>query len=195
IRDLEKDPLVKCMWAVPMFSNPTGTLYSEYVCRELASLEAASPDFRIVWDNAYVVHTLTGEFPTVYGVLGFAAEPCTPNRIRCMSSSSKITQARSGVACFGASEENREWWKRHAIVRGIGPNKVNQLGHAQFFGDAEGVRALMRKHAGSLAPKFRAVVEILEERLGGLGVAEWTDPAGGYFISVNVVEIGRASWR
>ena len=188
VRELVKDPLVKGMWAVPMFSNPTGTLYSEDVCRELASLEAAAPDFRIVWDNAYVVHTLTDEFPPVYDVLGFAAEAGNPNRFWCMSSTSKITQAGSGVAFFASSEENLEWWKRHAIVRGIGPNKVNQLAHAQFFGDAEGVCALMRKHAGSLAPKFRAVVEILEERLGGLGVAEWTDPAGGYFISVNVVE-------
>ena len=188
VRELVKDPLVKGMWAVPMFSNPTGTLYSEDVCRELASLETAAPDFRVVWDNAYVVHTLTDEFPPVYDVLGFAAEAGNPNRFWCMSSTSKITQAGSGVAFFASSEENLDWWKRHAIVRGIGPNKVNQLAHAQFFGDAEGVRALMRKHAGSLAPKFRAVVEILEERLGGLGVAEWTDPAGGYFISVNVVE-------
>ena len=188
IRELVKDPLVKGMWAVPTFSNPTGTVYSEQVCRELASMETAAPDFRIVWDNAYVVHTLTDEFPEVYNVLEFAEEAGNPNRFWCMSSTSKITLAGAGVAFFASSDANLDWWKTHAIVRGIGPNKVNQLAHAQYFGSAEGVRAVMRKHAGSLAPKFRAVVEILEERLGGLGVAEWTDPAGGYFISVNVVE-------
>lgn len=192
VRELAKDPLVKGMWAVPMFSNPTGTVYSEEVCRELAFLETGAPDFRIVWDNAYAVHTLTDDFAPIYNVLEFAEAAGHPNRFWFMSSTSKITLAGAGVAFFASSDANLNWWKTHATVRGIGPNKVNQLAHSQFFGDAEGVRAIMRKHAGSLAPKFRRVVEILEDRLGGLGVAEWTDPAGGYFISVNLLE-GTAS--
>lgn len=192
VRELAKDPLVKGMWAVPMFSNPTGTVYSEEVCRELASLETGAPDFRIVWDNAYAVHTLTDDFAPIYNVLEFAESAGHPNRFWFMSSTSKITLAGAGVAFFASSDANLNWWKTHATVRGIGPNKVNQLAHSQFFGDADGVRAIMRKHAGSLAPKFRRVVEILEDRLGGLGVAEWTDPAGGYFISVNLLE-GTAS--
>ena len=103
-----------------------------------------------------------------------------------MSSTSKITHAGSGVAFFASSEENLAWYTKIAGVRGIGPNKRNQLAHAMYFHDAEGVRVVMRKHAGSLGPKFAAVNRALEERLGGYGIAEWTRPEGGYFVSLDV---------
>ena len=154
----------------------------------LAAMETAAPDFRIVWDNAYAVHTLTDEFPENPNVLEIAASAGNPNRFWYMSSTSKITHAGSGVAFFASSEENLAWYTKIAGVRGIGPNKENQLAHARYFHDAEGVRTVMRKHAGSLAPKFEAVVRTLEERLGGYGIAEWTTPAGGYFVSLDVPE-------
>lgn len=192
VRELVKDPQVKGMWTVPVFGNPTGISFSEEVTRELAALETAAPDFRIVWDNAYAVHTLTSEFPEVYNVNDFAAAAGNPNRFWFMSSTSKITFAGAGVAFFASSEANLEWYLSHAQVRGIGPNKMNQLAHAQFFGDAQGVYDHMQKHAASLAPKFTRVLEILEERLGEHEVATWTKPTGGYFISVDVLE-GTAS--
>ncbi len=188
VRELVKDPAVKGMWAVPMFSNPTGYTFDKATTQALAEMETAAPDFRIVWDNAYAVHTLTGDFPEILNVLDMAREAGNPNRFWWMTSTSKITLAGSGVAFFASSAENLEWYGRIANVRGIGPNKVNQLAHARFFQDADGVREQMRKHASSLAPKFRRVIEILDSRLGGLDVARWNDPEGGYFISVDVVD-------
>ena len=188
IRELVRDPQVKGMWTVPMFSNPTGVTFSEENCRALAELDAAAPDFRIVWDNAYAVHTLTDEFPQVVDILSLAQQAGNPNRFWCYTSTSKITFAGSGVSFMYSSQENIDWYKKHAGVRGIGPNKLNQLAHAKFFGDAEGVRTVMRKHAGSLAPKFAAVDRILHDRLDEYGVATWTEPEGGYFISLDVVD-------
>ncbi|MGV0376255.1 aminotransferase class I/II-fold pyridoxal phosphate-dependent enzyme [Corynebacterium hadale] len=186
VEELAKDPQVKGMWTVPVFSNPTGTVYSREVIDRLAAMETAAPDFRIVWDNAYAVHTLTDEFPENPNVLEIAAQAGNPNRFWYMSSTSKITHAGSGVAFFASSEENLAWYTKIAGVRGIGPNKRNQLAHAMYFHDAEGVRVVMRKHAGSLGPKFEAVERALEERLGGYGIAEWTRPEGGYFVSLDV---------
>ncbi len=191
IRELVKDPSVKGMWAVPVFSNPTGVTFSEDVCRELAEMETAAPDFRIMWDNAYAVHVFD-EFPENHNVLEMAKKAGNPNRFWYLTSTSKVTFAGSGVAIFASSAANLEWYASHAGIRGIGPNKVNQLAHARYFGSADGVREVMRKHAGSLAPKFHSVLEILEQRLGGLGIATWTKPEGGYFISLDVVD-GTAS--
>jgi len=188
VAELVKDPAVKGMWTVPMFANPSGATATEEVVRALASMETAAPDFRIVWDNAYAVHTFTEEFPPIIDVLGIAEEAGNPNRFWVMSSTSKITHAGAGVAFFASSTENLDWYASIAGIRGIGPNKINQLAHARFFGNADGVRALMQKHAQILKPKFDAVLEILEGRLGEYEVARWTTPAGGYFISLDVVD-------
>ncbi|SES05538.1 aminotransferase [Corynebacterium cystitidis] len=188
VEKLVQDPQVKGMWTVPVFGNPTGISFSEEVTDRLAAMETAAPDFRIVWDNAYAVHTLTDEFPALYNVLEKSAAAGNPNRFWVMTSTSKITHAGSGVSFFASSEKNLKWYSSIAGVRGIGPNKVNQLAHAKFFGNAEGVRTHMRKHAGNLAPKFKAVLEILENRLGEYDVARWTSPAGGYFISLDVID-------
>ena len=186
VEELVKDPQVKGMWAVPIFGNPTGVTFAPEVVEKLAAMETAAPDFRIVWDNAYAIHTLTGAQTDNPDVIALAEKHGNPNRFWYMSSTSKITHAGSGVAFFASSKENLDWYNSHAGVRGIGPNKVNQLAHARFFGDVDGLRAHMLKHAGSLAPKFAAVVEILEQRLGEYNVAEWTNPTGGYFISLDV---------
>lgn len=188
IAKLTQDPQVKGMWLIPMFSNPTGAIISEDKTRRLAEMDTAAPDFRIVWDNAYAVHTLTEEFPEILPVLDIAKQGGHPNRFWAMSSSSKVTFAGSGVSFFGSSAENLDWYLAHAGIRGIGPNKINQFAHAEFFGSADGVRELMRSHAELLAPKFAAARRILDERLGEYGVAEWTDPEGGYFISMDVVD-------
>ena len=182
------DPQIKGMWNVPVFSNPTGVTYSEEVCRRLVEMPTAAPDFRLIWDNAYMVHTLTDEFPANHPVITWAEEAGNGNRVWEFASTSKITFAGAGVAFFASSEANIADYVRHASIRGIGPNKVNQLAHLKFFGDADGVRAQMMRHRESLAPKFDRVLELLNERLGEYGVAEWTTPKGGYFISLDVVD-------
>ncbi|MBK4164532.1 aminotransferase class I/II-fold pyridoxal phosphate-dependent enzyme [Corynebacterium macginleyi] len=188
IAELVKDPQVKGMWLIPMFSNPSGAIISEEKTRRLAEMNTAAPDFRIVWDNAYAVHTLTEDFPEILPVLDIAKQSGHPNRFWAMSSSSKVTFAGSGVSFFGSSAENLDWYLAHAGIRGIGPNKINQFAHAEFFGSADGVRELMRRHAELLAPKFAAARRILDQRLSEYGVAEWTNPEGGYFISMDVVD-------
>ncbi|CDZ90369.1 aminotransferase class I/II-fold pyridoxal phosphate-dependent enzyme [Rhodococcus ruber] len=182
------DPQIKGMWAVPTYSNPTGVVFSERVARELASMPTAAPDFRIFWDNAYAVHPLVEEPAPALDILGMAAEAGHPNRVFVLASTSKITFAGAGVSFFGSSVENLAWYEKFLGIKTIGPDKVNQLRHLRFFGDADGVRAHMAKHRELLAPKFALVLTILEDRLGSSKVASWTEPKGGYFISLDVVE-------
>ena len=181
------DPAIKGIWTVPTYANPTGAVYSEEVTRALVSMPTAAPDFRIIWDNAYAVHSLVEDGAPAIDILGIAAAAGNPNRPLVLASTSKITFAGAGVSFFGASVENIAWYQKHYGIKSIGPDKVNQLRHLRFFGDAAGVLAHMAKHRAILAPKFALVQEILTERLGGAGVATWTEPEGGYFVSLDVV--------
>ncbi|MCX4093799.1 aminotransferase class I/II-fold pyridoxal phosphate-dependent enzyme [Nocardia sp. alder85J] len=182
------DPQIKGLWVVPNYSNPTGVTLSQEVARELVSMPAAAPDFRLFWDNAYAVHPLTDTADPVLDVLGLAAAAGNPNRPFVFASTSKITFAGSGVSFLGGSTANLNWYLKHAGVQSIGPDKINQLRHVRFFKDADGVRAHMQKHRALLEPKFALVLRILEERLGPSKVASWTEPKGGYFISLDVLE-------
>ncbi|MEV0334625.1 aminotransferase class I/II-fold pyridoxal phosphate-dependent enzyme [Nocardia sp. NPDC050717] len=185
---LANDPQIKGLWAVPNYANPTGAVFSEEVVRELVSMPAAAPDFRLFWDNAYAVHPLTDTAAPVLDVLGMAAAAGNPNRPLVFASTSKITFAGAGVSFFGASTANLDWYLSHASKKSIGPDKLNQLRHLRFFTDAEGVREHMQKHRRLLEPKFALVRRILEDRLGASKVASWTEPKGGYFISLDVLE-------
>jgi DNA-binding transcriptional MocR family regulator len=180
------DPAVKGMWCVPVYSNPTGTTYSWENVRRLVQMETAATDFRLFWDNAYAVHTLTHDFLRQVDVLGLAAAAGHPNRPLVFASTSKITFAGAGVSFFGGSLGNIAWYLQHAGKKTIGPDKINQLRHLRFFGDADGVRLQMQRHQELLAPKFALVAEILEDRLGESKIASWTDPKGGYFVSLDV---------
>ncbi|MFH5209524.1 aminotransferase class I/II-fold pyridoxal phosphate-dependent enzyme [Antrihabitans sp. NCIMB 15449] len=182
------DPSIKGLWAVPNYSNPTGVVYSEAVVKALVSMPTAAPDFRLYWDNAYAVHPLVEPAAPNLDVLGMAAAAGNPNRPLVFASTSKITFAGAGVSFIGASEANLKWYVQHASKKTIGPDKVNQLRHAQFFQDADGVRAHMAKHREIMAPKFALVRDILEDRLGATKTASWTDPKGGYFISLDVLD-------
>jgi DNA-binding transcriptional MocR family regulator len=181
------DPAIKGMWAVPVFANPTGAVYSWENTRRLVQMHTAASDFRIFWDNAYPVHTLTHDFVRQIDVLGLAATAGNPNRPYVFSSTSKITFAGAGVSFFAGSLGNIAWYLQYAGKKSIGPDKVNQLRHLKFFGDADGVRLQMQRHQQLLAPKFALVAEILEDRLGGPKIASWTDPKGGYFVSLDVL--------
>ncbi|SLD26596.1 putative aminotransferase [Mycobacteroides abscessus subsp. massiliense] len=182
------DPAIKGMWTVPVFSNPTGTVYSWEVARRLVQMHTAAPDFRLFWDNAYAVHTLTHDFVRNVDLLGLAETAGHPNRPLIFASTSKITFAGAGVSFLGGSLANIAWYLQHAGKRSIGPDKVNQLRHLRFFGDAEGVKLHMQKHQQILAPKFQLALEILDDRLSESKIASWSEPKGGYFISLDVLD-------
>jgi DNA-binding transcriptional MocR family regulator len=188
VRELVKDPSVKGMWVVPTYSNPSGATVSEAIAAELAAMETAAPDFRLYWDNAYAVHHLTEERTKSADILGLCAASGHADRAFVFASTSKITLAGAGVAFFASSPANIEWYLKHLGKRTIGPDKINQLRHAQFLQDPDSVLALMDRHRGILAPKFDAVLQILTDRLGPHGVATWSEPTGGYFINLDVVE-------
>ncbi len=180
------DPGIKGMWCVPVFSNPTGVTFSWEKVRRLVQMRAAATDFRLFWDNAYAVHTLTHDPVQQIDVLGLAAAAGNQNRPYVFASTSKITFAGAGVSFFGGSLANIAWYLQHAGKKSIGPDKVNHLRHLRFFKDADGVRLQMQRHQQLLAPKFALVQEILEDRLGESKIASWTDPKGGYFVNLDV---------
>ncbi|MCX2715932.1 aminotransferase class I/II-fold pyridoxal phosphate-dependent enzyme [Mycolicibacterium sp. J2] len=182
-----EDATIKGMWCVPVYSNPTGATYSWENVRRLVQMRTAAPDFRLFWDNAYAVHTITHDFVKQVDVLGLAEAAGNPNRPLIFASTSKITFAGAGVSFFGGSLGNIAWYLQHAAKKSIGPDKVNQLRHLKFFGDADGVRLHMQRHQALLAPKFALVAQILEDRLGESKIASWTDPKGGYFVSLDVL--------
>lgn len=182
------DPQIKGIWTVPVYSNPTGVVFSPEVTRRLFAMPAAAPDFRVLWDNAYAVHSLTDETVENTDVVALAAELGNPNRPLLFASTSKITLAGGGVCFLGGSDANIAWYLRHSAVRSIGPDKINHLRHLRFFGDAAGVRAHMAKHRDLLRPRFDLVGRVLDDRLGASKVATWTDPKGGYFVNLDVLD-------
>lgn len=186
------DPQVKGMWIVPTYANPSGSVVTQEVAAALAAMPTAAPDFTIFWDNAYALHHLTEAETKSADILSLCSASGHPNRTVMFASTSKITFAGAGVAFLASSPENIAWYSKHLGEGSIGPDKVNQLRHAQFFGDADGVRAHMAKHRAIIAPKFAELERILATSLSGLGIATWTHPVGGYFVSLDVVD-GTAS--
>jgi DNA-binding transcriptional MocR family regulator len=186
------DPSIKGMWVVPTYANPTGSIVTQEIAERLASMPTAAPDFKILWDNAYAFHHLTDDEAKSADILSLASAAGHPHRPIMFASTSKITFAGAGVAFLAGSVETVKWYVGHLGKGAIGPDKVNQLRHAQFFGSPQGVRDHMARHREIIAPKFAEVERVLSERLGGLGVATWTKPTGGYFVSLDVLD-GTAS--
>src|SRR5450432_459348 len=187
-RLVASDASIKGMWCVPKYSNPTGATYSAEVVRRLAAMKAAAPDFRLFWDNAYAVHDLYAEPDALANVLTACAEAGHPDRPIVFGSTSKISFAGAGVAALASSPANVADVKKHSAIQTIGPDKINQLRHVRFFKDYAGLVAHMKKHAELLRPKFEAVTQIFERELGGKGVATWTKPRGGYFVSLDTLD-------
>ena len=188
VERLAADPSVKGMWCVPKYSNPTGEVYSDETVQRLAKLKTGASDFRLFWDNAYAVHHLTDERHEIANILDLCAQAGHPDRAFVYASTSKITFAGAGLALFASSPANVRWYLASAGKRTIGPDKLNQIRHVRFLKDDTGLTGHMDRHRALLAPKFTAVLRALEARLGGTGVAEWTEPQGGYFISVDAME-------
>jgi aspartate/methionine/tyrosine aminotransferase len=184
---VSSDPMIKGIWCVPKYSNPTGIVYSDETVRRFSRLKPAAEDFRIYWDNAYAFHDLdsTAKIPNIIRLCETAGNP---NMAYVFASFSKVSFAGASVACIASSKSNCEYIKKRLAVQTIGPDKVNQLRHARFFKDAKGVMAHMEKHAAILKPKFKLVLDTLRREFDGLGIAEWTEPAGGYFISFDALE-------
>jgi DNA-binding transcriptional MocR family regulator len=178
------DGSIKGIWCVPRFSNPTGIIYSDEVVRRLSKMKAAE-DFRIFWDNAYAIHVLNDGARELLDILPECKKAGNPDRVFIFSSTSKVTFAGAGVAFFASSEKNIKEAKNILSIQTIGPDKINQLRHARFLKDKANTLEHMKKHAEILKPKFDAVLKVLLNGLDESGVAEWTKPDGGYFISVN----------
>lgn len=184
-RMVAKDPLIKGIWCVPRHSNPTGCTYSDTVVARFAQLpKIAGANFRIFWDNAYSVHDFAPGGPPLAPLLAQARSAGTEDGVIVLGSTSKITFAGAGIAFLAASRGNRDAFLQRISIMTVGPNKVNQLRHARFLPDATALHAHMQKHAALVKPKFDAVQAHLERDLGGLGIATWSRPTGGYFVSL-----------
>ena len=182
-----RDPSVKGMWCVPKYSNPTGVIYSEETIHRIAALRPAAQDFTVMWDNAYCVHEFEGEYIPFPDILTVCAEHGNPDMVIEFASTSKITLPGAGVACFACSEANMAYLKRLLSVQAISFDKVNQQRHVLYLRDKAHTLDLMKEHAAIIRPKFHCVEEILQREVGGLDIASWTLPRGGYFISLNTM--------
>lgn len=186
---VSEDKAIKGIWCVPKYSNPQGYSYNDETVRRFARLKPAARDFRIYWDNAYGVHHLYDDHQDyLIEILAECKRAGNPDLVYKFSSTSKITFPGSGIAAIATSANNLEDIKAQLKNQTIGHDKVNQLRHVRFFKDIHGMTEHMRKHAAVLRPKFETVENIFEENLGGLGIAEWTKPNGGYFISFDGLE-------
>ena len=181
------DRSVKGIWCVPKYSNPTGAIYASDIIEALASMPTAASDFRLFWDNAYAVHHLTEDQVEIANVVQLCGQHGHPDRALVFASTSKMTMAGSGVAVFGASPRNVAWMLDRLNIHTVGPDKLNQLRHVRFLKDEAGITRLMNQHRTILAPKFSEVLSIFERELGRSGVAQWTKPKGGYFISLDIL--------
>ena len=185
---VSEDETVKGIWCVPQYSNPTGISYSDEVVKRFANLKPKAADFRIFWDNAYCIHHLTSSPECILNIFDECKKAGNENLVYEFMSTSKISFPGSGVAVIETSEKNAEYIKKGLGISTIGFDKINQLRHVKFFGNADGLKAHMNKHMEILAPKFNVVIEELEKNIAPLGIASWHKAEGGYFISFDAMK-------
>lgn len=188
VEKLVEDESVKGMFCVPKYSNPDGITYSDETVRRIAALKPAAKDFRIIWDNAYIVHDLRDTHDELLNIFPECEKMGSEDMIIEVASTSKVTFAGSGIAVLAASDNNIKMIKKRMGTQTIGYDKLNQLRHVKYLKDLDGIKAHMKKQAAIIAPKFDIVLNALDKELSGKGVATWSNPNGGYFISLNVME-------
>ncbi len=186
---VSEDEAIKGIWCVPKYSNPQGITYSDETVHRFAKLKPAAKDFRIYWDNAYGIHHLYEDKQDyLIEILMECKKEGNPDMVYKFCSTSKVSFPGSGVSAIAASDANLVAIRKQMTIQTIGHDKVNQLRHARFYKDIHGMVKHMKLHADILRPKFEAVLEVLEEELGGLGIGSWLAPRGGYFISFDAME-------
>ena len=185
IEEAVKDSSVKGMFCVPKYSNPQGITFSAETVKRIANLDTAADDFRIIWDNAYCVHDLTETTDELVNIFDVLPEK-NKDMIIEVASTSKISYPGAGVSCLVSSVDNIKAILKRLTVQAISYDKVNMLRLVKFFKDVQGIKEHMQLHAKILKPKFDAVIDTLNSDLAGLGIAEWNEPNGGYFISLDV---------
>lgn len=187
VEKLVKDPKIKGMFCVPKYSNPTGVTYSRDVVERLSAMNPAAKDFRIIWDNAYIIHDLSDHGDKMESVFNVLKKYGHEDMLIEFTSTSKISFPGAGVAAIAASDKNIDMIVSRMSVQTIGYDKLNQFRHVKFYKNVQGIRNHMRLHRSILAPKFKAVINEFQNQLDGLGIATWTNPKGGYFISLDVL--------
>lgn len=187
IRELVKDPLVKGMFCVPKYSNPSGITYSDEKVRALAALKPAAKDFRVIWDNAYVIHELTDTPDVLLNIFDACKDFGTEDNFVEFTSTSKISFPGAGVSAIAASDKNIAEIKKRLNFQTISYDKLNQLRHVKYFKNVDGIREHMKKHANIIAPKFSLVLDMLNSEIKPLGLGKWENVKGGYFISYDTV--------
>ena len=187
VEEAVKDPAVKGIWCVPKYSNPDGIIYSEETLRRFAALSPAAPDFIIMWDNAYCIHELEGDYVPFPDILSLCAGAGRPDMVFEFASTSKITFPGAGISCFACSEDNLAYMEKLLSIQIISFDKVNQQRHVLYLKNKAHTLELMKKHTDILGPRFRCVVDALEQKIGPLGIGAWRRPTGGYFVSFNAM--------
>lgn len=186
---VNNDPAVKGIWCVPKYANPMGISYSDETVKRFAALKPAAEDFRIYWDNAYAIHHLyEDEQDEILEILSECEKAGNPDMVFQFCSTSKVSFSGAGISAVATSENNLAWMKSSMNFQIIGYDKVNQLRHVRYYKNIDGLKEQMKKHADIMRPKFEAVLQILEENLGGLEIGNWIKPRGGYFISFDAME-------
>lgn len=178
-----EDETIKGVWCVPMYSNPEGITYSDDVVRRFANLSPKAKDFRIFWDHAYCVHHLTDTPDTLLNILDECKKTGKEDMVYIFASTSKISIPGAGVAVMAGSEANMNFIKKQMFYQTIGYDKLNQLRHARYFKNLDGVLAKMEEYKSIIAPKFKVVLDMLDEEIAPKNIARWNRPRGGYFVS------------
>ena len=186
---VNNDAAVKGIWCVPKYSNPQGVVYSDETVRRFANLKPAAADFRIFWDNAYVVHHLYEDNQAqILNILDECEKAGNPDIVFQFCSTSKVSFPGAGIAAISASAANIADIKKRLTIQTIGHDKINQLRHVKFFKNVDGIKAHMEKQADLIRPKFELVEKIFSDELASRGIGTWMHPLGGYFISFEALE-------